>query len=53
MKKNAGNVRISLQLADGSFYPVFRYGDFENVNLLLVPASEGQSEVDIFFLFSS
>ena len=49
MNDASGSVRVSLRLADGEHYPIFRYGDPDTRNLSLVPATEGQSEADIQF----
>ena len=53
MTNRKDSVWISLQLADGRFYPLFRYGDSGPRSLTLLPARENQQEVDInFFLHS-
>jgi len=40
---------ISIRLADGGYYTVFRRGDWSSQKLLLIPASENQDEADIEF----
>ena len=49
MNEGSDSVRISLRLADGDLFPVFRYGDPEKRRLSLVPARAGQDEADIHF----
>ena len=51
MNEGLGDTRISLRLADGEFFPVFRHGDPDTRNLSLVPASHGQDEADLHFYF--
>ncbi|MDF1567121.1 MAG: hypothetical protein RQ801_07370 [Spirochaetaceae bacterium] len=51
MNDRSESTRISLRLADGEFFPIFRYGDPDTRNLSLVPATEGQEEADIQFYF--
>jgi hypothetical protein len=51
MNDGSGSTRISLRLADGEFFPIFRYGDPDTRNLSLVPATQGQEEADIHFYY--
>ena len=51
MNDGSGDTRISLRLADGDFFPVFRRGDPDTRNLSVVPASQGQDEADLHFFF--
>ena len=43
--------RISIRLADGEHFPIFRHGDPDTRNISLVPATEGQDEADIHFFY--
>jgi|GEM_PF-649165 len=51
MNEGSGSTRISIRLADGEYFPIFRYGDPDTRNISLVPASQGQSEADIHFFY--
>jgi len=51
MNEGSGSTRISIRLADGEHFPIFRYGDPDTRNISLVPASEGQTEADIQFFY--
>lgn len=51
MNDGSESTRISLRLADGELFPIFRYGDPDTRNLSLIPATEGQEEADIQFYF--
>lgn len=51
MNEGSGTTRISIRLADGEHFPIFRYGDPDTRNVSLVPASKGQSEADIQFFY--
>ena len=51
MNDGTGSTRISLRLADGEYFPIFRHGDPDTRNLSLVPASKEQDEADIQFLY--
>ncbi len=45
------STRISIRLADGEHFPIFRHGDPDTRNISLVPATEGQDEADIHFFY--
>ena len=51
MNEGSGSTRISIRLADGAYFPIFRYGDPDTRNVSLIPASQGQSEADIQFFY--
>ncbi len=51
MNEGPGSTRISIRLADGEHFPIFRYGDPDTRNISLVPASKGQSEANIQFFY--
>lgn len=51
MDDGSGPTRISIRLADGDYFPIFRHGDPDTRNLSLVPAREGQDEADIQFYY--
>lgn len=51
MNDGTGSTRISLRLADGEYFPIFRHGDPDTRNLSLVPATEEQDEADIQFFY--
>lgn len=51
MNEDSGLTRISIRLADGEYFPIFRYGDPDTRNISLVPAREGQAEVDVKFFY--
>jgi hypothetical protein len=53
MNDGPESTRISLRLADGRYFPIFRHGDPDTRNLSLVPASENQNEADIQFYYHS
>lgn len=53
MNDGSGSTRISLRLADGDYFPIFRHGDPDTRNLSLVPASQNQDEADIQFFYHS
>ncbi len=49
MNDGSDATRISLRLADGDYFPVFKHGDPDTRNLSVVPAVPGQEEVDLHF----
>lgn len=51
MNDGSDAIRISLRLADGGYFPVFRHGDPDTRNLSVVPASPGQDEADLHFFY--
>jgi hypothetical protein len=53
MNEGSGSTRISIRLADGEYFPVFRHGDQDFRSISLVPARQGQAEADIQFYHHS
>jgi len=53
MNEDSGSTRVSIRLADGEYFPIFRYGDPDTRNISLVPARKGQDEADIQFFYHS
>jgi len=53
MNEGSGSTRISIRLADGEYFPIFRHGDQDSRNISLVPARRGQAEADIQFFYHS
>ncbi|MCK5736280.1 MAG: hypothetical protein KAH21_07355 [Spirochaetaceae bacterium] len=53
MNEGSGSTRISIRLADGTYFPIFLHGDPDTRNVSLVPATEGQDEADIHFYYHS
>ena len=51
MHNGSGSIKISLRLADGEFYPLFRQGDPDTRLMTLSPASPDQGEADIQFFY--
>ena len=49
MNEGVDTIRISLRLADGRFFPLFRYGHPDRCSLLLVPVQEDQNEINLQF----
>lgn len=51
MHNESGSIKISLRLADGEFYPLFRQGDSDTRLMTLSPASPDQDEAYIQFFY--
>jgi len=51
MNDDSRPARISLRLANGEYFPIFRHGDPDTRKHSLIPAAEDQDEADLQFFY--